>query len=76
VLVIKADKASSGFGTATDQRLVSAFCAFLGATNVPGYCLEYTQCLLAWLRANVEISVARSAQSGVEPMRFPIRTRY
>ncbi len=36
MLVIKADKASSGIGTDPDWRLISAFCAFLGATNVLG----------------------------------------
>ncbi len=36
MLVVEADKASSGIGTALDRRLVSAFRAFLGVTNVPG----------------------------------------
>ena len=36
MLVIEADKARSGIGTAPDCYLVSAFCAFLGATNVLG----------------------------------------
>jgi hypothetical protein len=36
VLVVEADKARSRIGTASDCYLVSAFCAFLGATNVLG----------------------------------------
>ncbi len=55
MLVVEANKASSRIGTAPDRHLVSVFCAFLGATNIPGSCPEYTQYLPAWLRANIEI---------------------
>ncbi len=36
MLVIEAGMTSSRIGTAPDQRLVSAFCAFLGAMNILG----------------------------------------
>ncbi len=53
--VFEAGMTSSRIGTAPDQRLVSAFRAFLGVTHILGKCPEYTHCLSAqFLVANIE----------------------
>ncbi len=47
VPVVEANIASGRIDKARNQRLVSAFCAFLGALKILRYCPEYTQCLSA-----------------------------